>query len=239
MSRRSVELEPGWLLAQRPYRDSSQLLEVLTSSRGRVGLVARGVRTPKSRLRGVLQPFAPLLLSWQASGELGTLRSAEPGGHAVTLRGERVFHGWYVNELLLRLLPRDDPHPYLYAVYETLLPQLAGTTVEAEVALRLFEKRLLADLGYGLRLPQSLDAGQLYRYDSELGAIADRSAGEHGYPGASLIALRDDRLEELPARRDARRLLGAALRVQLGGRELESARLLRQMRAGRPVPQPR
>jgi DNA repair protein RecO (recombination protein O) len=230
MSRRSIELEPGWLLAQRPYRDSSQLLEVFTSSHGRVGLVARGVRTPKSRLRGVLQPFAPLLLSWQAGGELGTLRSAEAGGHAVTLHGERVFHGWYVNELLLRLLPRDDPHPYLYAVYETLLPQLAGSVIEAEIALRLFEKRLLADLGYGLRLPEALDPQARYRYEAEIGAVRDAAAGERGYAGTSLIALREERLDEITARRDARRLLRAALRVQLGDRELESARLLRQLR---------
>ena len=234
MSRRSVELEPGWLLAQRPYRDSSQLLEVLTASRGRIGLVARGVRTPKSRLRGVLQPFTPLLLSWQSGGELGTLRSAEARGHAVVLHGERIFHGWYLNELLLRLLPRDAPHPYLYAVYEALLPQLAGTAVEAETALRLFEKRLLADLGYGLRLPDTLDPLRHYRYDADLGAVEeDGSAGDQAYDGASLIALREERLDEPAARRAARRLLRAALRVQLGDRELESARLLRELRARR------
>jgi DNA repair protein RecO (recombination protein O) len=234
MSRRSVELEPAWLLAQRPYRDSSQLLELFTSSHGRVGLVARGVRTPKSRLRGVLQPFAPLLLSWQASGELGTLRSAEARAGPVALQGERVFHGWYLNELLLRLLPRDAPHPYLYAVYEALLPQLAGTAVEAEIALRLFEKRLLADLGYGLRLPDTLDPVRRYRYDADQGAVeAGSSAGDQGYDGASLIALREERLDEPSARRTARLLLRAALRVQLGGRELESARLLRELRARR------
>jgi DNA repair protein RecO (recombination protein O) len=235
VNRRSIELEPAWLLAQRPYRDSSQLLEVFTSSCGRVGLVARGVRTPKSRLRGVLQPFAPLLLSWQAGGELGTLRSAEAGGHAVTLHGERVFHGWYVNELLLRLLPRDAPHPYLYAVYETLLPQLAGTAVEAEVALRLFEKRLLADLGYGLRLPDTLDPARRYRYDADRGAVEDAAAGEQAFDGAGLIAIREERLDDPAVRITARRLLRAALRMQLGGRELESARLLRELR-GRQTP---
>lgn len=231
MSRRTVELEPAFVLSQRAYRDSSRLLEALTPGHGRVGLVARGVRARKSRLGGILQSFAPLLLSWQATGELGTLRHAEPGGSAVPLSGERIFYGWYLNELLLRLLPRDDPHPYLYAVYETLLPQLAGTAVEAEIALRLFEKRLLADLGYGLRLPDTLDPARRYRYDADLGAVEDAGTGDQVYDGASLIALREEQLDDAGVRGAARRLLRAALRVQLGGRELESARLLRGLRA--------
>ena len=229
MSRRTVELEPAFVLAQRPYRDSSRLLEALTPSYGRVGLVARGVRAPRSRIGSVLQSFAPLLLSWQAAGELGTLRSAESRAPAVPLAGERVFYGWYLNELLLRLLPRDDPHPLLYALYEALLPQLAGAADDAERALRVFEKRLLADLGYALQLPADLDAGCRYRYDAERGPLEDRD----GMPGASLIALRDEKLDTTQARIDARRILRSALRAHLGDRELESARLLRELRAAR------
>ncbi|MEW6166554.1 MAG: DNA repair protein RecO [Pseudomonadota bacterium] len=224
---RTVQLEPAYLLAVRPYRDTSLLLEAFTAAHGRVGLVARGVRGPKSRLRGLLQPFAPLLLSWRSAGELGTLSGAEAAGPAVALHGERVFHGWYVNELVLSLLQRHDPHPALYAVYATLLPQLAGDAAEAEIALRIFEKRLLADIGYGLPLPAAPDAACHYRYDAEFGF----EPAEDGYSGASLIALRDERFDDTAARGDARRLLRDAIRRQLGGRELKTAALLRQMRA--------
>lgn len=226
MNRRSVELEPGFVLAQRAYRDSSRLIEVLTPQYGRVGLVARGVRTAKSRMGALLQGFTPLLLTWRASGELGTLRGVESRAAPVPLAGERVFYGWYLNELLLRLLPRDDPHPLLYALYETLLPQLAGAAVDAEIALRVFEKRLLADLGYALQLPADLDARRCYRYDAERGPVEDRD----GMSGSSLIALRDERFDPPQALGDARRVLRAALRRQLGERELASARLLRELK---------
>jgi DNA repair protein RecO (recombination protein O) len=228
MSRRTIDLEPGFVLSQRAYRDSSRLVEVLTVGHGRVGLVARGARTQKSRLGSALQSFSPLLLSWQSSGELGTLRAVEARGVAVPLTGERIFYGWYLNELLLRMLPRDHPHPLVYALYETLLPQLAGDAIEAEIALRVFEKGLLTDLGYALSLPLSIDAQRRYRYDPERGPVEDRD----GVAGASLIALREERFDSADVRRDARRVLRRALRVHLGERELESARLLRELRRG-------
>ncbi|MFA5939225.1 MAG: DNA repair protein RecO [Sinimarinibacterium sp.] len=221
-----VQLEPAYLLAQRPYRESSALIEIFTSTHGRVGLVARSARGPKSRLRGVLQPFTPLLLSWRAGGELGTLSAAEARAAPITLSGERIFFGWYLNELLLRLLQRQDPHPALYALYAAVLPSLAGSADEAERALRLFEKRLLAGIGYGLRFPPTIDPVGRYRLDHDGGFVAVQD----GYSGASLMAVRDEQLNDPALRRDVRRLLREAIRRQLGGRELESAALLRQMR---------
>ncbi len=108
-----VMLEPAYVLHHRPYRDSSLILDVLSAAYGRVALVARGARRPKSRLHGVLQPFQPLLASWSLRGEMGTLTAAEAraGGG---LRGRALISGFYVNELLLRLLHRHDPHPQLF-----------------------------------------------------------------------------------------------------------------------------
>lgn len=223
----TVALEPAFLLSLKPYRDSSQLLEAFSLRHGRIGLVARGARGPKSRLRGVLQPFTPLLLSWSQRGELGSLQAAEAEAYSTVLTGERVFYGWYLNELLLRLLQRHDPHPALYAIYTALLPELAGSEAQAQAALRVFEKRLLAELGYGLRLPADLEPDRPYRYDPELGPVP----AEQGIAGASLIALREERLEDPQARRDALRLLRSTLSRHLGGRELQTAALLRSMRA--------
>lgn len=221
-------LEPAYLLSVRPYSDTSLLVEAFTRDHGRVGLVARGARGPRSRLRGLLQPLQPLLLSWQQSGELGTLTAAEAHGPAPALPGEKVFYGWYLNELVLKLLARSDPHPGLFERYAAALPQLAGA--DYEVALRLFEKHLLGEIGYGVVLPEDLDASAWYHYDPERGPLPGER--EHGISGASLIALRDERVEDFDASAlgEARTLLRAALRRQLGGRELATPKLLRRMR---------
>lgn len=219
-------LQPAWLLASRPYGDSSLLLEVFTRDQGRIGLVARGARGPKSRLRGLLQAFAPLLLSWSGRGDLATLTGAEAQAVPIVLSGERIFYGWYLNELLTRLLHRHDAHAALFDLYAALMPALTGSETEAQGALRLFEKYLLAEIGYGLQLPDTLQAEQPYRYDWDLGPLPDRA----GYAGSSLIALRDGRFDSPRALSDARRLLQAALRRQLGDRELETPKLLRSLR---------
>ncbi|HWY24752.1 MAG TPA: DNA repair protein RecO [Nevskia sp.] len=230
--RQRIEFEPAWLLAQRPYRESSQLLEIFTREHGRVGLVARGARGPRSKLRGVVQLFTPLLLSWSEAGELGTLIAAEAAGPAVELAGERVFHGWYLNELLLKLTERHDPHPGLYGDYGAALGRLPGP--EGEAALRIFEKHLLAEMGYALPLPDALEPGRRYRFDPERGAYPAGASDQDSYAAASLLALQEERLETREALREARKLLRAALRHQLGGRELETPRLLRELRARIP-----
>lgn len=226
--RQRIELEPAWLLAQRPYRETSLLLEVFSREHGRVGLVARGARGPRSKLRGLLQLFTPLLLSWHEAGELGTLAAAEAAGPAVALEGERVFHGWYLNELLLRLTERHDPHPGLYQDYGRALGRLPGA--QGEAALRVFEKRLLAEMGYGLPLPDALEPGRRYRFDPEQGAVPAAAGDGPTYAAETLLALQRERLETGEALREARTLLRAALQRQLGGRELETPRLLRELR---------
>ncbi|HEX7382212.1 MAG TPA: DNA repair protein RecO [Nevskiaceae bacterium] len=233
MPRTRVLLEPGWVLATRSYRESSRLLEVLTRSRGRVGIVARGVSRPRSHWRGLLEAFQPLALSWVVSGELGTLTAAEALAPAVPLAGERIFLGWYLNELLLRLLARNDPQPRIHAAYGETLPRLVGSGTGSAVAaaLRGFEVELLAALGYGLPLPDGLDPRARYAWDPEQGpAPAD---GEGGFSGAALVALREGRYDEPATRREVQALLRMAIDRQLAGRELKSRRLLRAVRAGR------
>ena len=229
MARARIQLEPGYVLNARAYGDTSLLLEIFTRAHGRVGLVAKGARGPKSRTRALLQPLQPLLLSWYESGELGTLTGAEAQAAPVTLVGERVFFAWYLNELLLHLLQRHDAHPSLFDCYATALSQLAGD--EAEAALRVFEKHLLAETGYGLHLDTDLRADALYRYDDEVGAVPV-NAGAEALLGASLMALRDETPFDARALGDTRKLLRPLLARQLGGKELETAKLLREMRRG-------
>lgn len=228
-----VSLQPAYLLSRRPYRDTSLLLEVFTPHHGRLGMVARGARGPKSKLRGLLQDFTPLLLSWQAGGELQGLQAAEAAGLPLTLQGERIFHGWYLNELLLRLLPRGDAHPSLFEAYALTLVQLGGDAQQGVDALRYFEMSLLTELGYAPTWPDTLEAGAHYRWDAEHG-IAPLEGPEPGaYAGSSLLALRDGHLHDAVSRRDARELLRRLLAVHLGGRPLRTPQLLREMRANR------
>lgn len=226
-----VTLEPAYVLSRRPYRDTSLLLEVFSREHGRVGLVARGARAPKSKLRGLLQDFSPLLLSWQNAGELGTLQSAEAAAAPLILSGERVFHGWYLNELLTRLLQRHDAHPGLFDTYALTLAQLGGEAVHGIDALRYFEMSLLVEIGYGPLLPETLAPDQHYRYDPEQGPEPTGADDRQAYAGASLIALRDGELADAKARSDALRLLRSLLAVHLGDRPLRTPQLLRAMRA--------
>jgi len=221
-----VQFEPAWLLNARPYGETSLLLEAFTEQHGRIGLIAKGARGPKSKTRALLQPLQPLLLSWRQSGELAALTAVEAEGPACRLVGERLFYGWYVNELVLRLLERHDPHPAAYQAYVDALPRLAGD--DAEFALRCFEKRLLADIGYGLELPEELEADAHYSHDEMLGF---RRAAQ-GFSGAALIALRDEAGGGLSASAaaDLRRLMRSLIAHQLGGRELETPKLLRELR---------
>ncbi len=119
-----VELEPAFVLHNRAYRETSLIVEVFGRHTGRFALVAKGVRRPKSRLRGMLRSFHPLLLSWSGSGELGLLTGAEPDGYMRPLAGKALFSGLYINELLMRLMHRHDPHPELFHFYREAIESL-------------------------------------------------------------------------------------------------------------------
>src|ERR1700674_2757272 len=112
--KRRAEHEPGYVLHTYPYKETSLIVEAFTRRFGRVSLLARGARRPRSAMRGILLSFHPLRLTWSASAELGTLIGAEwSGGWSEGLRplsGRGLMCGFYVNELILRLLPREDAH---------------------------------------------------------------------------------------------------------------------------------
>jgi DNA repair protein RecO (recombination protein O) len=232
-----AQLVPAYVLHQRPYRESSALVEAFTESQGRVGLVARGIRTAKSRQRGELQPFRPLRLSWQGRGELGTLTGVEADGPAGRLAGNALYSAFYINELLLRLLARHDPHPHLYRLYGASL-QLLEQHTDIEPVLRQFEKRLLEEIGYGLLLDTDAASGEpvqedrCYDYHLESGpvAVSGGQAGGFVFRGSSLLAIAAGRLDSDDVLLDAKRLMRSALNLYLGGKPLKSRELFRAVR---------
>lgn len=229
-----ASLQPAFVLHRRSYRDSSLLVEAFARDHGRFGLVARGASAPRSRWKGLLQPFAPLLLSWTGKGELATLTAAEDVGAPAPLPPHRVLAGLYVNELLIRLTPRLDPHPELFAAYETLLLELAAASGE-EPPLRRFERRLLEALGYGLTLDREAADGapivaeERYRYVLDQGPLL-ASQTQAGVPisGRGLLALREGALNDAAILREVKGLTRAALAEQLRGRVLKTRELYRK-----------
>lgn len=231
--RETVLLEQGFVLHQRPYRNTSQLLECVTAAHGRVALIARGSRRAASGQRALLQPFVPLQLSWLRRGELGRLTAVEldrgVAGEHRSLESQALLAGYYANELLLRLLARGDPNSEVFSCYSRCL---AGLVARAGIArtLRLFELRLLRALGYGFELDcdarsgEPLQAEWQYTFEMEHGPTVSRDppAGADVYSGADLIALREETLESPSSVKAAQRLLGRVLGMYLGDRPLKS-----------------
>ncbi len=233
-----VDLNPAFVLHGHPYRETSELVEVLTLDYGRVSLVARGMRRPKSGLRAILQPFQPLLLSWSGrGGSLMTLRAAEAGGAAFSMQGTPLMSGFYVNELVLRFLHKGDPHPRLFAGYAETLLRLANGDVPDRV-LRRFEMGLLAEAGYGLNLDcdavtgEPLDPERHYHYEIERGPVPVQTppGTETAYLGAELLAIARCEFSDGARAHDARRLLRAVLDHYLAGKPLRTREVFAAMK---------
>ena len=237
-----VELEAAYILHSRPYRETSQILEVFTPGYGRTGLVARGARRPKSPLRGILNPFQPLRVSWVGRGELATLVLAEPAGSGSVMPGASVMAGFYVNELLTRLLHRHDPHPDLFAHYSSLIGRLAASAStddeSLEKSLRRFELELLQEIGYALNLEQDalyqepLRGEQWYEFRVEQGAVpVDReSADSLCFTGADLLRIGRLELDDKHALHKAKLLLRSVLDHHIGDRGLQTRRIAAAMK---------
>lgn len=233
-----VHLDPCVILHQRPYRETSLLLEAWSREYGRLGVVARGARRPRGGRRAALQPCRRLLLSWSLRGELATLTGTETAGPGWPLKGDALFAVFYLNELLIRLLGRQDPHPELFDDYVATLGAMEEGGLE--VPLRIFEKRLLGAIGYGLELALEADGetpvrqDRSYVYKIGQGAIyQENPSWEDGIPlsGETLLALHEERLGTRRVLNQSRRLLQKALVQYTGPRPLETPAILRSLRS--------
>lgn len=237
MSSKQTVLQPAYVLHQRAYRDSSAIVELFTPEHGRVGVVARGIKRPKSPWRGLLQPFQPLLVSWRGGGELKTLTGVEAQGMALSLSSQALASGFYLNELLMRLVARLDPQLTLFGCYDASLRALVAVDSEVplEFVLRYFERDLLMALGYALVLDREVETGrpltpaQVYDYQIERGPVglAGAEAGRGiVIHGSTLLAIQQTDLADVQARREAKRLMRAVLASYLGPKPLFSRQLL-------------
>lgn len=241
-----VDDERAFVLHAYPYSETSLLVDAFTRGHGRLPLLARGARRPRSVLRGVLIGFQPLLLGWSGRGEVRTLMRAEWMGGFPLPGGNALLCGFYLNELLMRMLARDDPHERLFDDYATALGRIAFGE-PPEPVLRWFEKRLLKEAGYALVLDREaesgapIEPGALYTYDPERGPVAvlgqaasgarngSRGELEPTISGASLLALAVDDFDDQRTLAQSKALMRMLINHRLDERPLFSRQMLRDL----------
>jgi len=239
MNQRSkVDGQPAYVLHSYPFRETSLIVEVFTRDFGRMALLARGARRPRAAIRGLLLGFQPLELGWAGKGEVLTLMKAEWQGGQPLLTGEALFCGYYLNELLMHLLPREDAHEKLFAHYADMLRRLAADPAgkAREGDLRRFEKALLQELGYGLMLDrdaggQPVEGEAFYTYRMEQGPVRlphDGTAAQV-VRGKTLLDLAAGDFSDPRTRIEAKALIRTLMAYYLAGKELETRKIFKEL----------
>ena len=227
-----VSLQAAFILHGRNFRDTSRLLDVFTLEFGRVSLVAKGARSARSKLQGILEPFNPILVSWSGKGDVQTLTGAEIVKSTINLSGKQVMSAYYINELLQRLITFHDPHPELFELYQKTLESFSNE--DTELVLRRFEKKLLTEIGYGLSLDVDAKTGtalvkdKLYYYDFEQGPInihADEVNGEFVIQGQTLLDMHFEKYSCSQSKKEAKQLMRIILSHHLGDKPLKTRSL--------------
>jgi DNA repair protein RecO (recombination protein O) len=241
-----VDHQPAYMLHAYPWRETSLVVEVFTREFGRVALVARGAKRPTSHFRGVLSVFCPLLVAWSGRGEVKSLVRAEWCGGLAPLRGKGLLAGFYLNELLVRLLPRADAHEALFAAYGRALSALTALSAEsaatsasrsaASSTLRAFELELLREIGFLPALDHGddgapIDADALYRIESQRGLVrVEATADELCIHGATALAMARGEFELPRVAHESKAVLRQLIRYHLEGRPLNTRRILQDLK---------
>lgn len=222
----------AYVLHTRAYSETSLLVEMLTQEQGRITAVARGAKRGKAKISNLLQPFMPLQVIWYGKSELVTLTAAEANGSCHKLYGKIAICGLYLNELLVKLLPRWDACPLLFSGYQAVLLDLENHSDTAQIILRKFELLLLKSLGYELQLTRDITTGKIidadsyYSFDPVFGPKLTYATANQAIKGASLLALEANDLEDPKILFDIKRLMRSVLNYHLGSRRLVTRELL-------------
>ncbi|MEH6649314.1 MAG: DNA repair protein RecO [Motiliproteus sp.] len=238
-----AERQLSYVLHSRPYRETSALVDYFSRDSGVIRAVAKGVRSAKSRQRHLTQPFQLLELNWRGRNDLKTLLGGELAESSTLLQGRSLWCGLYLNELTLRLVPQGDAFPKLFAYYQLALQRLSDPD-EQEPVLRIYERKLLQQLGLGVDFERSVTSAEIapqsnYRFDPQQGFIEQPVAADYNDPlqgrfyylGSLILAVAADDYRLAEVRRGAKRLMRQALSPYLGGRPLNS----RELFLGTPV----
>ncbi len=223
--------QSAYVLHTYEFKETSLVAELFTKQHGRVATVAKGARRPRSAMRGQLQSFQLLSATWSGKNELKTLHSLDWADGLLSLQGEALMCGFYLNELLLRLLPREDAHEQLFEYYQATLRTLAkGQHLASH--LRRFELKMLQEMGYAVPLEHDENdapvlAEQQYRYEAEYGACA-LSATNNGIvlSGQTLLDMARDNYTASQTQQQSKQLMRYLLTHYLGDKPLHTRQLL-------------
>jgi DNA repair protein RecO (recombination protein O) len=224
--------QPAFVLHSYPYKETSLIVDVFSRDYGRIALIAKGAKRPHSKLRGVLQTFQPLSASWSGKSEVRTLIGAEWIGGLLPLERSALLCGFYLNELLVKLLARDDPHPALFDHYVSTLNQLAHDE-PAPIVLRKFERALLKETGVGgnFRLCTStglpVEENGIYVVDPELGPRPARTSDTSPrVAGKTLLDMEREDYSDAATQTQSKFLMRFLLAHHLGGVPLNTRQIL-------------
>ncbi len=226
--------QPVYVLHSYPFKETSLVVELFTRDFGRVAAVAKGARRPRSAMRGMLQSFQPLLGAWSGKLELKTLHSLEWYAGLLMLQGEALMCGFYMNELLLRLLAREDAHEALFDDYGLTLKALAAAPSDSANILRRFELRLLQQLGYAVPLTHNIKdeavlADAQYFYMPEMGPVSlQHDYQENGVQlsGKTLLDMDKDDYTDVQTQQQSKQLMRLLIAHYLGDKPLHTRQLL-------------
>ena len=242
MGRQRVDGQVCFVLHMHPYSETSLIVDVFSREHGRLPLLARGARRPRSAMRGMLLAFQPLELGWFGGGEVRTLAKLEWTGGMPLLSGRCLMLGYYLNELLVKMLPREDAHPSLFDAYHAALSALAQGGADAP-ELRRFEQSLLRELGYGLTLDVDVQTGApvlqdaMYAFLLERGPVQRVGTGETAADesiepllrGKTLLDMVADDYSDPRTRQESKVLMRRLLSHHLGGQQLQARRVFMEL----------
>ena len=227
---KTLTLEPAIVLHTRAFKETSLIVEILSKEFGRIAFTAKGARRPRSSLRGMLLPFQSLQATWSGRQELKTLHNIEWSNAFLTIEGDALVCGFYLNELIMRLVPKDDPYPKLYDFYNNTIQELTSNKF-LSVTLRRFELRLLQELGYQVPLNKDIHGGIIdpdkkYFYQVESGPSFNRTFNDQiPVAGKTLLDMAADNYEDIKTERQSKQLMRYLINHYIGDKPLHSKQL--------------
>jgi DNA repair protein RecO (recombination protein O) len=231
-----AEKEPAFILHQRAYSETSVILDIFSKNHGRLSLIAKGAKKQVSNRGSVLNQFQLLMFSWSGKSDLKTMTNAETADEIYQINPDAVYCGFYINELIIRLLHQNDPHPELFDYYNQIIKKFCNGM--SEKLLRVFEKKLLIEIGYGVILDHdinnnAIDVDADYYYLPEEGPVkvADRSINASMIKGKNLLALANEKFGDRDDMMEIKKLMRTLLQIQLGEKPLQSRKLMNDLMA--------
>jgi len=231
-----IENEPVFIIHQRPYSETSQILNLFSKNHGRVDVIAKGSKRPKSKFRSFMQPFMLLNASWSGRSQLKTLRNVEAfKDHKSLIDSDHFLSALYMNELILNFLSNADPYPDLFEIYYEVLTQL-NSSDQHESMLRIFEIRLLEEIGYAINFEtealssKSIDTNQYYRYEPEQGFhLLPKDSQMKKYSGVQIKSIKEMDFSEYDTLIAAKKLTRQTIHFHLDGKELMTKKMYKSI----------